>query len=371
MLEKRLEQKYKLIESTMKQILTMSLLILSFTDHIDTQKTKTTAMLMNLFLSNFKNYIKVTLVIMLIYGNSFAGNTDFDIKTFTYKYADNLEIKADVYGNTDNTIRPVVVWIHGGALILGHRKWVDKKMISMLLEEGYLVVSIDYRLAPITKLPLIIEDIEDAFLWIQKDGKELFGADASRIAVMGSSAGGYLTLTSGFRVVDRPKALVSFYGYGDLIGDWYSTPSKHQRHQGPQMSTEEAWNQVRGLPITDSRNRDGNGSSFYKYCRRNGFWPEAVSGWNPHTEPQNFFPYMPIKNITSEYPPTMLIHGTDDTDVPYEQSVIMVQKLNEVGIPNKLISISGAEHSLKGGDKVEIAKAYELIIKFLNGYMKT
>ena len=264
-----------------------------------------------------------TMITIPLWGHGISGTRNDDVKTFTYKRVGDLEIKADVFGAGEQVLKPVIVWVHGGALIMGHREWMDDKMKSMLLDEGYLVVSIDYRLAPETQLPHIIKDLEDAFEWIQKDGKRLFGADTSRIGVMGGSAGGYLTLTSGFRLANPPKVLVAFYGYGDLIGDWYSTPSKHSRHQEPRMTSEEAWKEVSGSPISDARVRDGNGGAFYKHCRQTGTWPKAVSGWDPHSEPQKFYPFMPLKNVTKDYPPTMLIHGTKDTDVPYEQSLMM------------------------------------------------
>ena len=52
----------------------------------------------------------------------------------------------------------------------------------------------------------------------------------SSVAVSGGSAGGYLTLVTGYRVKPWPKALVAFWGYGDLVGPWYSEPSPHPRH---------------------------------------------------------------------------------------------------------------------------------------------
>ena len=50
------------------------------------------------------------------------------------------------------------------------------------------------------------------------------GLDADRLAVVGASAGGYLALLAGHRVRPRPRAIVSFYGYGDIAGPWYSRP---------------------------------------------------------------------------------------------------------------------------------------------------
>ena len=57
-----------------------------------------------------------------------------------------------------------------------------------------------------------------------------------------------------------------------------------------------------------------------------------VSGWDPHTEAEKFTPYMPVRNVTSEYPPTILIHGTDGTDVPYQQSLLMAEQFRRHGV---------------------------------------
>ena len=105
---------------------------------------------------------------------------------------------------------PLLVWIHGGALIMGHREGIDQRLKQTFLEKEYAVVSIDYRLAPETQLPQIIEDVEDAFRWIRDKGPELFDADPRAIAVSGGSAGGYLTLVTGYRIQPRPVALVAF-----------------------------------------------------------------------------------------------------------------------------------------------------------------
>jgi acetyl esterase/lipase len=192
-----------------------------------------------------RGFIKLTATTVVLYpfGHQlFARQKEVSVKTYTYKKVGELEIKVVVHRRDDNIIRPVVVRIHGGALINGHRDWDNDKLCLKLLEEDYAIVSVDYRLAPETKLPDIIEDIEDVFDWIHEKGPELFQIDVSKIAVTGNSAGGYLTLTSGFRVKPRPTVLVAFYGYGDLIGDWYSTPSKHPRHKSD-ITEQEAWGQ--------------------------------------------------------------------------------------------------------------------------------
>ena len=290
-------------------------------------------------------------------------------RTYTYKKVGGLQIKADVHRPNDAVRRPIVVWIHGGALIMGSRRGVPKRVNTMLLDAGYVVVSIDYRLAPESKLPLIIEDVEDSFRWIRQEGAEQFHGDAGKIAVMGGSAGGYLTLVTGYRVQPRPAALVSFWGYGDLIGDWYSTPSPHARHQETKMSREEAFRQVSGPPLSDDRDRKGNGGAFYQHCRQHGIWPREVSGWDPRAEAEKFYPFMPLRNVTKEYPPTLMIHGTEDTDVPYEQSVLMAAELKKHGVEHELISIAGGEHGLGGGDPNKIDAAYESALAFVKRHL--
>ena len=311
--------------------------------------------------------IACCLVLWSVLADTVSG--EVRMQTYTYKRVGDLEIKANVYRADDDKVRPVVVWIHGGALIMGGRESVNGRIKKMFLDAGYAIVSIDYRLAPETKLPAIIEDVEDAFEWIRVKGPELFKIDGSRIAVLGGSAGGYLTLATGHRVKPRPTVLVPFYGYGDLIGDWYSKPSSHPRHQSSKMTEEQVRQIVSGPAIANSRDRKGNGGAFYQFCRQRGLWPKEVSGWDPHTQAEKFDPYMPVKNVTAQYPPTLLIHGTEDTDVPYEQSVMMADQFRKFGVDHELIAIVGGEHGLGGGDPEKIDEAYKKAFQFVHQRM--
>jgi len=180
---------------------------------------------------------------------------------------------------------------------------------------------------------------------------------------------GYLALVTGFRVQPRPKCLVSLWGYGDLVGPWYSQPSPHPRHHTIQISRDEAFKQVAGQPISDSRDREGNGGAFYQFCRQQGLWPKAVSGWDPHSEADKFTPFMPVKNVTSDYPQTLLIHGDKDTDVPHEQSELMAAELKKHGVEHQLITIPGAEHGLAGADPQRIQSTYAAAAEFLRKHL--
>ena len=186
-------------------------------------------------------------------------------KTYIYKTAGGCEIKADVYGSDPRLVKPVILWIHGGALIFGSRaelpEWLDP-------DGRYVVVSMDYRLAPETKLPAIIEDLRDAYQWVRGQGPARFHIDPERMAVAGLSAGGYLTLMTGFAVNPRPRALLSLSGYGDIASTWYSRPSPFYSQQ-PAISKEDAYRSV-GTSCVSVPAKGAHRERFYFYCRQQG-----------------------------------------------------------------------------------------------------
>lgn len=289
-------------------------------------------------------------------------------KSYTYKTVANCEIKADVYGGSGTTRRPVVIWIHGGALIMGHRGQVDQALLAKLLKAGYVVVSLDYRLAPETKLPAILEDLQDGCRWVRDKGPQLFPIDRTRLGVMGASAGGYLTLAAGFRVQPRPSVLVSLWGYGDIAGPWYSRPDPFYCRLPP-VPSEEAYQAVGGPVLAASTGRN-NRYRFYLYCRQHGLWPKEVTGHDPVQEPRAFDAFCPLRNVTAEYPPTLLIHGTTDTDVPCEQSELMAKELRRKGVEHALKTIPGAGHGLAGAGPAVLAQTQDRILAFLNKYLR-
>jgi acetyl esterase/lipase len=291
-------------------------------------------------------------------------------ETYTYKTVGDCAIQADVYCSAAAHPSPAIIWIHGGALIIGNRGMLGSDELQRYHAAGYTVISIDYRLAPETKLPAIIEDVQDAYRWVYTQGPNLFGIDPARIAVAGNSAGGYLTLMAGFCVTPRPRALVSFYGYGDIAGTWYSRPDPFYC-QEPAVTQAEA-EQAVGTQVIAASDRGPRGQ-FYLYCRQQGLWPQAVAGLDPDRHSDAFTPFCPIRNVTAAYPPTLLLHGDQDTDVPCAQSIQMADELQHVGVPHELNILVGHGHSfLRSGQGLQdstVAQAFAQMLAFLKRHL--
>jgi acetyl esterase/lipase len=258
-------------------------------------------------------------------------------------------------------------------MITGGRDWLDTNQLAMYLEAGYTVVAIDYRLAPETKLETIVADVKAARAWLVAEGPALFNIDPDRIAVVGHSAGGYLALLTGFRADPLPKALVAFYGYGDLTGDWAAQPST-SHSQGERITRERANRALRGsgkscVPIGSTLNgRFG----YYVYARQQGTWPLEVSGHDPVTEAAWFSAFEPVQNVTPRYPPTMLLHGRADTDVPFAAAERMAAALEMQGVPYEFVSGARWNHVFDQteADRPDVQAALRQVLAFLAANVK-
>jgi acetyl esterase/lipase len=293
-------------------------------------------------------------------------------KTYTYKSAGEVKVQLDVHRPDDAKTRPTLVWIHGGALITGNKGGVPRNLLDLSRDEGYALVSIDYRLAPEVKVPDIISDLEDALRWIREEGPKQAQLDPDKMIVTGGSAGGYLTLVSGIRLKVKPRALVAYWGYGDVDGEWLSKPSEFYRTATALVSKEEALKGQSDKVLTGSEATfDGKARGrLYLYFRQNGLWTKEVTGFDPVRERAKIDPYCPVRNVTPQYPPTMLVHGTTDTDVPYEKSLDMEKEFIKHKVPHELVTVPGAGHGLSNGDKKLVAEAHEKALAFIREYMK-
>jgi acetyl esterase/lipase len=283
------------------------------------------------------------------------------MKTIVYKKNNGLEIKADFYmSNHDHA--PVVVYIHGGGLIWGSRQDISDEMIKLYTNNGFALFSIDYRLAPKSKLSDILEDVQDALLWLETDGAFQFSIDPKRIAVVGGSAGGFLALNTG-TFKNKPRAIVSFYGYGDINAKWATNPSAFYRLKDL-VPRELALKLFLDEEISEGPIEERY--LFYLYCRQQGVWVNEITGMNPLINKRILHNLCPINHVTEGYPPTLFLHGTMDTDVPYEQSVFMRAALLKEGVYTRLITIPNGEHVFeKNFHDPIIQDALNQVIEFL------
>ncbi|MBI2942046.1 MAG: prolyl oligopeptidase family serine peptidase [Chloroflexi bacterium] len=74
----------------------------------------------------------------------------------------------------------------------------------------------------------------------------------------------------------------------------------------------------------------------------------------------------PILHVTRDYPPTLLLHGDQDTDVPYEQSVTMAARLAEAEVAHELVTIPGGGHGFdRELERPQVAGAFHRVLTFL------
>lgn len=286
-----------------------------------------------------------------------------------YKVVDGCAIRADVIGSRGGAAQPCVIWIHGGGLIFGSRTASPRPtLLAALLRRGFVVVSIDHRLAPETKLLDIVEDVHAAWHWVRTQGPALFGIDPERIGIAGGSAGAYLALIGGYTLQPGPRALASFSGYGDITAPWEAEPSAHYR-EWPPVAREDAERTVGVVPVSEPP-ADVDRSVFYLYCRQQGRWLIEVTGRDLRDGAKWFDRYCPTRNVTASFPPTILVHGTADTDVPHDESEKLAARFAQVGISHEFLSVDGAGHGLAGARPEDVERAEAAAAAFLEANLR-
>jgi acetyl esterase/lipase len=141
--------------------------------------------------------------------------------------------------------------------------------------------------------------------------------------------------------------------------------------QEPAISREQAYAAIGRTAISVPRGPRAE-SPIYLYCRQNGLWPHVVGGRDPAQEPGFFAPYCPVQNVSPGYPPTLLLHGDQDTDVRYEQSVTMADELSRQGVEHTLITIRDGPHGFDwNADDPQVVRAFDAVLAFLEKHLGT
>jgi acetyl esterase/lipase len=198
---------------------------------------------------------------------------------------------------------PVMVYIHGGAWMIGEKREQGKPMMYELVARGWVCVAINYRLSPKATWPDHIVDAKKAVAWV-KEHIEDYGGDAAFVAVSGGSAGGHLcallalssgdpTFQPGFEDADTTvQAAVPFYGVMDLT----SSPDGSAIF-GPGL-----------LAMLEKR----------------------VMKTKESERPELFRDASPTYRVRADAPPFFVLQGVNDTLVPVESARVFVERLRTV-----------------------------------------
>jgi len=250
-----------------------------------------------------------------------AGAVERDV---VYATVAGQELKLDVYYPESATgALPVAVYVHGGAWVSGDKSTgAGMADTPELLAHGFLVVSINYRLAPAFKWPAQIEDVKAAIRFLRAHAGR-FGLDPERIGAWGGSAGGHLVAMLGVAdegagfddeggnlgVSSRVRAVADLFGPADLTAaDW-------------------------GL---------GRSPTAYQVFG-------ATSPFDPVLSQAS-----PVTWVSADDPPFLILHGDQDATVPLSQSVTLDARLRSAGVESTLVVVRNGGHGFRpvGGEMV-------------------
>ncbi len=215
---------------------------------------------------------------------------------------------------------PAVIIVHGGAWITGDRRLSVEPLFHPLSEAGFAWFSISYRLANEAMMfGAAIQDVEAAVLYVRSHAAE-YDVDPGRIALAGESAGAQLASMAALspELKDMVQGVVALYSPSDLV-----TLAKTSNRVPPELRRA-----VEGTP-----------------------WAEFLLGGLQRLSP--------LYNVRRDMPPFLLIHGTADSLVPFEQSERMCQRMREAGASCDLYPVKGGGHGIRWWEQSGSLTAYK------------
>ena len=226
-----------------------------------------------------------------------AGET----KGIVFGQYDTGQLKLDLMLPDSGSNFPVVVYIHGGGWYAGGNGIPDAGHLRRLVDDGFAVASIEYRLSTQEIFPAQLYDAELAVSWL-RTYSELIGIDGDNIAVMGDSAGGHIAALLGTTASAsdpwRVQAVIARAAPSDLTAT-SGTPS--------------------GLLEMETQ----------------------LLGCAPSQCPDRAQWASPNQHASRTSPPFLIEHGLNDSVVPFEHAQILQQALQSVGADSTLITYNG------------------------------
>lgn len=248
------------------------------------------------------------------------NDSDVEIEEYpdlTYSTIGDIALKLDLYKpkNSDELL-PAVVCIHGGGWSKGSRKGFGK-IAKALANNGFVAVTIDYRLSGVAPFPAQIQDCKAAVRWLRLNA-EKYGIDTSRIGAIGHSAGGHLA-----------ALLASSGGCAALEGADENNTVSSSINAAVAMGAQ--------TDFLSERNKEVSSDP-----ERGQIWRQFMGGTQAE-KPELYSLASPLYHLDKSDPPIAFIAGElDDASTHAEK---YREKAHKLGIVTQLEIIKGAPHS--------------------------
>ncbi|KAM0421174.1 hypothetical protein ACHAPT_011066 [Fusarium lateritium] len=330
-----------------------------------------------------------------------AGFNGYTSKTFTFKTTPDGSIPVDVVypEETDGSPSTVLIHYHGGFLIIGDRySFLPYWLVHACASRKWIFVTPEYRLIPETTAHSAVEDAADAYEWVRSSLPGLLGRSIGSVLVSGSSAGGYLALSTGTLAVQKPDALLPIYGMLDPAGSRYTTPgssifgrpvfdTQPVLEQFPKKKENDDRKSISACPQLEDSDQDPR-FSLAPALHIAALFPDYLTGVDGLSramakggikaipvEHKKLFP-LSFGNL-ADLPRTFLLHGVNDSAVPVDNSVTAAEKLRAATLSEIITEFpEDAEHGFdsrignvnvegKDGDSVHGVESLRRAIQFL------
>lgn len=205
-----------------------------------------------------------------------------------------------------------ILYFHGGGLLYGSREDLPMLHISRLTQAGYEILAFDYPLAPAAELEMILEDV-CASINASCTQDCTFTHISLPYFLWGRSAGAYLCLIAAAsgKLKQHPAGILSYYGYGFLCDNWFSSPSPFYQNLPP---VDPSCLQSIPQEIHTEGSLDTH-YSIYVYARQTGNWQKLIY----HGREKYFYLDYSLRTCDKLPCPLFAAHSTADQDVPYSE----------------------------------------------------
>jgi len=276
------------------------------------------------------------LALAVLAASAQAAQTARVVKDVEFARLGETSLCLDLYRPPGDAPAKLIVWVHGGAWRAGSRSDMP---LRPLVDAGYAVASVDYRLSPVAQFPAQVHDIKAAIRYLRANQQRL-GLNAGRIAIAGSSAGGHLAALVGVTNGDT-----------ELEGD----VGEHLDQSSDVQAIVDWFGPTDFATILDQSTPHGLSVRIPAL--------QLLLGGKPGDKPRLVRLASPVRHVDAADPPLLIIHGDQDPQVPINQSHELVGRYQAAGLPVQFEVVYGGAH---GGDAFFDTERIALVKAFLD-----